>query len=71
MTSAIDFALLSGSILVDTVDEPRLDEDRKICFDLAADILEYTLRDLYSPEGGFFSAEDADSAPASGAKKAG
>jgi uncharacterized protein YyaL (SSP411 family) len=29
---------------------------------VARDILDYTLRDMRSPEGGFFSAEDADSA---------
>lgn len=34
---------------------------KKICQDLAADILEYTARDLRSPDGGFYSAEDADS----------
>lgn len=37
-------------------------ESRKICLDLAADLLEYTARDLRSPSGGFLSAEDADSA---------
>ncbi len=33
---------------------------------LARDILEYTLRDLAAPDGGFYSAEDADSADAAG-----
>nr|XP_019009574.1 cold-induced thioredoxin domain-containing protein [Kwoniella pini CBS 10737]OCF48355.1 cold-induced thioredoxin domain-containing protein [Kwoniella pini CBS 10737] len=51
---ALDFALLSNP---------------KLCFDLAADILKYTLRDLKSPDGGFWSAEDADSPPSKGAKK--
>ena len=31
--------------------------------DVARDIFEYVLRDLRHPEGGFYSAEDADSAP--------
>lgn len=38
---------------------------------MATDVLEYCLRDLLSPRGGFFGAEDADSAPAPGAKKLG
>jgi uncharacterized protein YyaL (SSP411 family) len=42
-----------------------------MCFDLAADIVEYSLRDLLSTEGGFFSAEDADSAQVRGGKKSG
>jgi uncharacterized protein YyaL (SSP411 family) len=40
----------------------ELAQDRQVCFDLAADIIEYSLRDLRSPQGGFYSAEDADSA---------
>jgi len=35
----------------------------KLYADVARDILEYVLRDLTSPEGAFYSAEDADSAP--------
>ncbi|HSP67077.1 MAG TPA: thioredoxin domain-containing protein [Bryobacteraceae bacterium] len=31
--------------------------------DVARDVLDYVLRDLTHPEGGFYSAEDADSAP--------
>ena len=31
--------------------------------DVALDVLDYVARDLRSPEGGFYSAEDADSAP--------
>lgn len=52
-SAALDFALL-----------PNLPypASRTVCFDLAADILEYTARDLRSPAGAFFSAEDADSA---------
>jgi len=52
-SAALDFAGL-----------PNLpsEESRKLCLDLAADILEYTARDLRSPDGGFYSAEDADSA---------
>ena len=33
------------------------------CADVAADTLAYVRRDLTDPEGGFYSAEDADSAP--------
>ncbi|KAJ9125893.1 hypothetical protein QFC24_002678 [Naganishia onofrii] len=36
-------------------------ESKQICQDLAADIIQYTTRDLRSPDGGFYSAEDADS----------
>ena len=56
----LDFALLNES-----------PEDRKLCFDLAADILEYSIRDLLGSDGAFFSAEDADSAPEPGMKKSG
>lgn len=50
--SALEFSIL-----------PNLPDEnaKKICQDLAADILEYTARDLRSPDGGFYSAEDADS----------
>ena len=34
-----------------------------MCADVAADTLEYVLRDLTSQDGGFYSAEDADSVP--------
>ncbi len=57
---ALDFALLSEKA-----------GDKKICLDLAADILEYSMRDLLGKEGAFFSAEDADSAPRPGATKSG
>jgi len=36
-------------------------ENRKICEDLAADIIDYVSRNLISPEGGMYNAEDADS----------
>lgn len=58
---ALDFAQLS--------DEGSA--DRKVCLELAADILEYSMRDLLGSDGAFFSAEDADSAPQPGAKKSG
>ncbi len=35
---------------------------------LARDVLDYVLRDLTAPEGGFYSAEDADSLPEGGAE---
>ncbi|WWC64299.1 uncharacterized protein I303_106909 [Kwoniella dejecticola CBS 10117] len=70
VTGSLAFALISNpDEAEDEAHRKILEEDRKLCFDLAADILEYTLRDLKSPEGGFWSAEDADSAPAKGAKK--
>ncbi|WVR09254.1 hypothetical protein IAU60_006319 [Kwoniella sp. DSM 27419] len=70
ITAALDFALISNPAEAED-DEHRqqLESDRKLCFDLAADILEYSLRDLKWPRGGFWSAEDADSAPEKGAKK--
>jgi hypothetical protein len=37
---------------------------------LAGDLLDYVLRDLCAPEGGFHSAEDADSAPQGGGEPA-
>lgn len=61
VSSCLDFARLY----------PANHQDRLLCYDLAADILKYTLRDLKSPEGGFWSAEDADSAEYKGAKKSG
>jgi uncharacterized protein YyaL (SSP411 family) len=36
--------------------------------DVAREILEYVLRDMRGEDGGFYSAEDADSAPAAGAR---
>ncbi|KAK8843499.1 hypothetical protein IAR55_007159 [Kwoniella newhampshirensis] len=70
ISCVLDFALISDPALAtDKGSASRIQEDRKICFDLAADLLEYSLRDLRSPEGGFWSAEDADSASESGAKK--
>ena len=38
--------------------------------DVAADMLRYVLRDLASPDGGFYSAEDADSIPQAGTPNA-
>ena len=37
--------------------------DRNILEAMATDIVTYVARDLRSPEGGFYSAEDADSLP--------
>ncbi|WVW79178.1 hypothetical protein I302_101144 [Kwoniella bestiolae CBS 10118] len=72
ITGALDFALLSNSSEEEDDDHCQsLQDDRKVCFDLASDILEYTLRDLQSPEGGFWSAEDADSANEKGKKSEG
>lgn len=63
-SAAIDFALICSPNQPDDEAEQQgeLDRDQRVCFDLAADIIEYTLRDLLSPKGAFYSAEDADSA---------
>lgn len=55
------------------MDHPKTEEDKDFvtCLDLAANILTYSLRDLQSPSGGFYSAEDADSAETKGGKKLG
>lgn len=71
ISSACDFAKLSTILHSPGIPEDQLRKDRSICELLAADILDYCLRDLLSPLGGFFGAEDADSAPALGAKKLG
>ncbi|OCF34161.1 cold-induced thioredoxin domain-containing protein [Kwoniella heveanensis BCC8398] len=70
VTGALDFALISNPAEAEDESHRKvLEEDRALCFDLAADILEYTLRVLKHPRAGFWSAEDADSAPEEGAKK--
>ncbi|WWD20961.1 hypothetical protein CI109_105439 [Kwoniella shandongensis] len=70
VSCALDFAQICDPTQAqDENDRGKLEADRKVCYDLAADILDYSLRDLRSPEGGFWSAEDADSAPEPGAKK--
>jgi hypothetical protein len=61
-SAALDFALICNPNHADPESQSRLNTDRKTCFDLAADIITYSLRDLLSPEGAFYSAEDADSA---------
>ena len=68
LASSIDFALLSDPSApgLSDADRSQRESDRSVCFDLAADILRYVLRDLKTPQGGFFGAEDADSAPAPG-----
>ncbi|WVF67216.1 hypothetical protein IAT40_001964 [Kwoniella sp. CBS 6097] len=69
-TAALDFALIANPAEAkDDAHRKALEEDRTLCFDLAADILEYSLRILKHPRAGFWSAEDADSAPEKGAKK--
>jgi hypothetical protein len=73
ISSSLDFALLSdpSSPGLEPDERETITADRKRCFDLAADILKYCLRDLRSPEGGFYTAEDADSAQERGGKKSG
>jgi uncharacterized protein YyaL (SSP411 family) len=71
VSSALDFALVCDPEPVEVGSSYRLqlEADRKTCFDLASDIIDYSLRDLLSPQGAFYSAEDADSAPRGGQKK--
>ncbi|WRT68799.1 uncharacterized protein IL334_005779 [Kwoniella shivajii] len=70
ITGALDFGLISDpSEGEDDTHRTILEQNRRVCFDLAGDILEYSIRDLQSPDGGFWSAEDADSAPTKGARK--
>ena len=52
--SALEFALLPN------LPAPQ-EENRRICEDLAADIIDYVSRNLVSADGGMFNAEDADS----------
>jgi hypothetical protein len=68
-SAALDFALICDPSHADVESRAQLEADQKLCFDLAADIIDYSLRDLLSPEGAFYSAEDADSALKEGEKK--
>ena len=56
------YALESSMVVADP--ESKFDLQK-----MAADIIEYTRRDLRSPQGAFYSAEDADSFPSETAKK--
>jgi uncharacterized protein YyaL (SSP411 family) len=68
-SAALDFALICDPKHCDPESKSQLEADQKLCFDLAADIIDYSLRDLLSPQGAFYSAEDADSALKDGDKK--
>jgi hypothetical protein len=68
-SAALDFALICDPSHADIDSKAQLEADQKLCYDLAADIIGYSLRDLLSPEGAFYSAEDADSALKEGEKK--
>lgn len=68
-SAALDFALICDPSHADVESKAQLEADQKLCYDLAADIIDYSLRDLLSPEGAFYSAEDADSALKEGDKK--
>jgi hypothetical protein len=68
-SAALDFALICDPSHADIGSKSQLEADQKLCYDLAADIIDYSLRDLLSPEGAFYSAEDADSALKEGDKK--
>jgi uncharacterized protein YyaL (SSP411 family) len=68
-SAALDFALICDPSQADIESKFQLEADQKLCYDLAADMIDYSLRDLLSPEGAFYSAEDADSALKEGDKK--
>jgi hypothetical protein len=68
-SAVLDFALICDPSHADAETKSQLEADQKLCYDLAADIIDYSLRDLLSPEGAFYSAEDADSALEEGDKK--
>jgi len=68
-SAALDFALICDPSNADQGPKAQLEADQKLCYDLSADIIDYSLRDLLSPEGAFYSAEDADSALKEGDKK--
>lgn len=57
------YALECSSLVEDPIKKRKLQT-------MALDIFEYTARDLRSPEGAFYSAEDADSFPSKSATKA-
>lgn len=63
VASRYDEAQLLSSALELAQLLPIRSPDRKILEAMAADIVTYVTRDLRSPEGGFYSAEDADSFP--------
>lgn len=58
----ITYALECSTVVENPIDKRKLQM-------MALDILEYTARDLRSPEGAFYSAEDADSLPSKSATK--
>lgn len=55
--------LYDQAILARTYLEAYQATQKKDYTDVARDIFDYVLRDMRSPEGGFYAAEDADSAP--------
>ncbi|CCM05079.1 uncharacterized protein FIBRA_07286 [Fibroporia radiculosa] len=65
LTSALELA----SLLPHSSDGPPLSSTRTTLLALARSILIYLPRHLTSPEGGFYSAEDADSLPAADSTK--
>ena len=52
---------LVAAVLVDAMQALERRDLKQICADRARGICDYVLRDLTSPEGGFYSSEDADS----------
>lgn len=61
--SSYDQAQLLSSALELSLLLPALSTDRGTLQEMAVDIITYVARHLTSPEGGFYSAEDADSLP--------
>ena len=58
----MSFATINTPEMSRSVSVEELQADRKLCADIATDALSYVLRDLQSPEGGYYGAEAADSA---------
>jgi uncharacterized protein YyaL (SSP411 family) len=71
ISAAVAFAGICVPEISRSASADDLERDRKLCEAVAVNILRYVMRDLRSLQRAFFGAEDADSAPARGEKKAG
>ncbi|KAK1920575.1 hypothetical protein DB88DRAFT_503435 [Papiliotrema laurentii] len=70
ISAAVAFAGICVPEISRSASADDLERDRKLCEAVAVNILRYVMRDLRSLQRAFFGAEDADSAPARGEKKA-